>query len=657
MATVKVFTSARMKEIEGQTVVGGQVVGGVLNLVRHNGQSFYAGVVRGPEGIPGQSMDGINVLDHGILPDILTPQTTLLQTLVDNVSAEGGGVIYMPDGVYYNDRPLLGRSNIHLRLHPNAEWINTHPTLVATAQCFWAGNYHPFYTHSSPQAVPKSVYDTLAPLDAYAHSVELTSATLTYTPGDLVMIYGPGPEQVDIYSWLAKIASVDGTTITLDRPVPVDRAGVGFITKGGTGFQNINPETESPYPVYAYYIENFHVSGGRWTSVGPVTARAACLRGSVRDIKVTQAHTLLMGNAWTECLFENISGRYVTRVMEVTDGARDNVWRNIQGRATGTNLEDDSVMKIGRGDTLDGFRVHESSQQPRDILGVFEERQTIKNGEIVFSNAVNQALHVRPQGKDAVLENIRVRGKSSVLNAVRVSGPNARLRDITVDIDGLSTPALRIITDTTGLDIDGFRGNGELSISNDLISATMRNLDVTSLNFSNLPAQLGRVRGHSNRVRNQDELMNLIRSYLYAHAVTATTETEVLGTVFTQDQVMYIGDRITFSGLIEKVGTTNPHNIKLIFGDETVFDLAIPQAETGLWRIEGSIESPVSTGLVFLFDTIITDPSGVSSRVVSRNTNARVLADKIVSLRAWRDSGTMTIRSWRFGSRRFLEST
>ena len=57
MATVTGYTAARMLEIENGTVVGGTVVGDMLNLVRRDGGTIAAGNVRGPQGIAGPPGD------------------------------------------------------------------------------------------------------------------------------------------------------------------------------------------------------------------------------------------------------------------------------------------------------------------------------------------------------------------------------------------------------------------------------------------------------------------------------------------------------------------------------------------------------------------------------------------------------------------------
>lgn len=57
MATVQVFTAARMQEIEDNTVVGGLVVGDDLILTRNDATTVNAGNVRGPIGPLGPSVE------------------------------------------------------------------------------------------------------------------------------------------------------------------------------------------------------------------------------------------------------------------------------------------------------------------------------------------------------------------------------------------------------------------------------------------------------------------------------------------------------------------------------------------------------------------------------------------------------------------------
>lgn len=53
MATITGFTSARMLDIEDNSIVDGEVIGDNLMLTKHNGTVINAGSVRGPTGSPG----------------------------------------------------------------------------------------------------------------------------------------------------------------------------------------------------------------------------------------------------------------------------------------------------------------------------------------------------------------------------------------------------------------------------------------------------------------------------------------------------------------------------------------------------------------------------------------------------------------------------
>lgn len=53
MATVQVFTAARMQEIEDQAIIDAELVGDNLVLERHNGTTVDVGSVRGPTGATG----------------------------------------------------------------------------------------------------------------------------------------------------------------------------------------------------------------------------------------------------------------------------------------------------------------------------------------------------------------------------------------------------------------------------------------------------------------------------------------------------------------------------------------------------------------------------------------------------------------------------
>ncbi len=64
-------------------------------------------------------MNIYKVTDHGVVPGIDTPQTTLLQHLIDRCKAEGGGTIVFPAGSYVSGTLVLC-SNITIELELNA---------------------------------------------------------------------------------------------------------------------------------------------------------------------------------------------------------------------------------------------------------------------------------------------------------------------------------------------------------------------------------------------------------------------------------------------------------------------------------------------------------------------------------------------------------
>lgn len=62
MATVTGFTAERMLEIEGSSVVDGEIVDSNLILTKHDGTEINAGPVTGPEGPPGPAGPAINAI-------------------------------------------------------------------------------------------------------------------------------------------------------------------------------------------------------------------------------------------------------------------------------------------------------------------------------------------------------------------------------------------------------------------------------------------------------------------------------------------------------------------------------------------------------------------------------------------------------------------
>ncbi len=146
MATVTGYTSARMKAIEDQAVVGGSIVGDNLILTRYNSATINAGNVRGPQGVQGP--DGAvtirnwaatdaqkAVVGNGVskplsgyystlaaaqaaYPHVTALTDTLdwavIQAAINTINIETDGYLYLPPGIWDCNKQVILKSDVHL---------------------------------------------------------------------------------------------------------------------------------------------------------------------------------------------------------------------------------------------------------------------------------------------------------------------------------------------------------------------------------------------------------------------------------------------------------------------------------------------------------------------------------------------------------------
>lgn len=106
MATVTVYTAARMKQIEDSAVVNGEVVGGELLLERYDGGIINAGSVigpMGPQGPTGEVSDAELAAAVSALEAVDTALDGRLDTAESDITAIEAAIAALPQGVVHEE--------------------------------------------------------------------------------------------------------------------------------------------------------------------------------------------------------------------------------------------------------------------------------------------------------------------------------------------------------------------------------------------------------------------------------------------------------------------------------------------------------------------------------------------------------------------------
>ncbi len=103
MATVTGYTAQRMKAIEDQAIIDGNIVDDDLMLSRYDGTLINAGVVRGPQGIQGATGSSgdtsIQVVTSGTRPASPFEGLMIYETDTDNILTYNGTAWVLPNNV------------------------------------------------------------------------------------------------------------------------------------------------------------------------------------------------------------------------------------------------------------------------------------------------------------------------------------------------------------------------------------------------------------------------------------------------------------------------------------------------------------------------------------------------------------------------------
>lgn len=587
---------------------------------------------------------------------------------IDALAANArGGLVDFSDGDYSQHIPYQLPSHVYLHAAPgvDARLTNTHDgtSQVSTGINVLTGNFHPADLHIEGGSM---TYDTLAPVSVGQHEVTLTTSTLMYAVGDLVMVYFSDVGDLEPTPYLCRLVAVDGAVLTLDRAIDDDPAGAdAFITKGVGASFNLTPLSGVNVPAASYFCENCGVIGlsmsaGITTSW---TGRAAVLDGLFQRLSILRSRNgLIYGNAYTDCLFEGIRGVFSRRIVEITDGGRGNVARNLRAYYVDDGgLVDQTGVQPGNRTLFEDFAFYDGSDRSAPALAPIWPGCTIRNGRIVVGGIPHTStvqLATRAKGlKMAAVEVVVSQPIPTDKFALVVNALEGEVEGLNVVATYSGGDAVRLQGDLAGFRMTGVRApNGGLSAA---AGTSLVNAVIAECDFLDLGAQsaliAGVAQGQGNVFRNRSGIASLRSKGLTNQTITATTETALITHTLTTQQSLFINDLILLTAMIDVTGTAGDKRLKVVFGGVTAADITIPAANVGDYLLEVWVEheNAITTSGIHELTYRLTKPDGTATFSTTRSAVVSLAAAATIEVRAWKvaSGDSMVVRSCQFTPR------
>jgi hypothetical protein len=284
----------------------------------------------------------VNVKDFGAKGDGITDDWKAIQAAEDFVYAKGGGVVYVPAGVYIVSEPFYHRSFVTLRGDGDASVIKNTRGKKGTGDgqfCIHIGNFSP---SNYSQCEHYKVNDI--PAGSNVISFRKPSDAAVFAPGQAVLIdtdlgfWSDDNKFKPYQAFINRIVSVDTVNglMTVEDPVSADihRAQVGSTIKFIAGTHN---DTNKVYICQKPIIKDI-----RFESLGDWTMRFGVYKGVFDNISV-KTTDVLAGNGFSHCKFRNIRAEYCQKIIEMAMYSHDTYVNGLD--ATWTTGRYDIQMK------------------------------------------------------------------------------------------------------------------------------------------------------------------------------------------------------------------------------------------------------------------------------------------------------------------------
>lgn len=218
---------------------------------------------------------------------------------------------------------------------------NTPSTNQVQASVFELGNMHPVIAGGSDAGYMWGIHD-LAAITSGDKSITVSTpagVTEPFTVGDIVFIRSNNtPEAVGVglsydFGMWNKVTSWNSSTgvVGLELPVPVTIAPTGSASTLFGPKLLINAGTDAFRGTGWWVAQNVHIhGGGKLIGLSPTGIRSAGWRCRVHDLELDVQH-LINSNAMALSRFENLSGYWSERFMEIKQVSQGSTYRNIRG--------------------------------------------------------------------------------------------------------------------------------------------------------------------------------------------------------------------------------------------------------------------------------------------------------------------------------------
>lgn len=233
-----------------------------------------------------------NVKDYGALGDGVTDDSKAINAVIELANTAGGGTVFFPAGVYKCDNVVLLKSNVNV-LGDGGAVLDFSGQTSMPEGIAPVGGIMAILGIGSPSDI-----SSLISMSGYTVTVNDASA---YSVGDLIEVYsttqrynyqttGDGA----YYGELAVIESINGNTITVDRPATVTITENGHVRKLNP-IENViisnlkvvgsNTPNGSHHGIYLAWcnnvtVNNCVINAFDWYSIGVISSRCVNVLGN-----------------------------------------------------------------------------------------------------------------------------------------------------------------------------------------------------------------------------------------------------------------------------------------------------------------------------------------------------------------------------------------
>ena len=563
----------------------------------------------------------VSVTRFGAVADGSTSCSAAFQLAADHLYSLGGGTAYIPQAAnfYRLTYPVLMRPGVTFKGGGYGSWVHNDAEDFPTATPFQCGSFHPnVFPENSGAAATYQITATAGPVDR----VTCTTASHAgnFLAGELIYLRSKtGYQRLNrvisanastgliILEWEIDCA-LEAFTVSVDPLVIVEP----YVTKfAGTSFTPTAGPTIANFMGERHGLRNMRIS----TVAGNHFARAACLDGIFEQLWLEGGDSMIGANALTRCRFSDIRGDYCSRAIEAADGAWGTIFERIVARyiSRGSDVSAEPVVLPGHKGIVRDFHIVDGAGRSsesilKSFFGEQFQRGTVvltagTTGRLIGCSSLANSVNINT---NAVWEDIecRLTGAADITRLARFGSTTSQDPTMRrVRFTGTPTNSAGVLNELSdGLIIE------DCDIPNTTISNSGTNLRLMGANkllvtASAVDAFLAQA---SPPKIGRSAAANFAGLYREPAAVGAVTgaETAILSLTAAAPNVIYRGDELRVTMLLDVSGTGGTKTIQVTWGG-TTNTWTILAATVGEMRLESLFKCYSDNGRNWYMSTAI----------------------------------------------------